>query len=312
MSCDPYDVSGKRGDSPCGRPDAARELPYSAPRTSCSVVRVLRNVLPTRLSVLRAQRTVSRDAIVSSTKAVRDVEERTRAERDRQLGGRLGLICVWSAVTAVTAFAPPAATSQQDAKCCVSPPTQVPRSTLGMTGCFYPASNGDVRPPQAPPTQPVIPSVERGTWVGGDTQHYPLRGFETHCRSHRFSCVPAMPNAQGGSSAGANCLVWTGSNMRLTHCDAIGARKNPRYILKSGKTGNSVMRPVSGCSLLRRGDGAPVPLGIGHLAPVRNPDTPESGRLRPWVRQAAIWGRWAAARVRQATLSLRNPPAWVP
>jgi len=69
------------------------------------------------------------------------------------------------------------------------------------------------------------------------------------------------------------------------------------------------MRPVSGRSLLRRRDGTPDPLGMGHLGLVRNPDTPESGRLRPWVRQAAIWVRWAAPRVRQATLQPAEPSA---
>src|SRR5215213_1969222 len=56
---------------------------------------------------------------------------------------------------------------------CVSPPTQVPRSTLGMTGCFFSPPWKAYATPPAQPTQPVIPSVERGTWVGGDAQHLP-------------------------------------------------------------------------------------------------------------------------------------------
>jgi len=58
--------------------------------------------------------------------------------------------------------------------------------------------------------------------------------------------------------------------------DSIGARKILRHNLKADKL-ETESCPVSGRSLLRRGDGAPVPLGDGHRAPVRNPDTPESG-----------------------------------
>ncbi|MEA2463214.1 MAG: hypothetical protein QOJ98_961 [Acidobacteriota bacterium] len=62
-----------------------------------------------------------------------------------------------------------------------------------MTSCFCLHQVAMFAIPQAPPTPTVIPSVERGTWVGGDAQD--LRVKCNYRRTDRFLLVPALVNS---------------------------------------------------------------------------------------------------------------------